>query len=125
MTCEEYGFKGRGCIGILTENGLPVEQLEILSKDVEIDGEVYTVSSNIKYENNYITEISTKVGLTDDHAKRIKMAECLSDRVIPVRAFKCFYVSSELRVPTLVVLQKYASALGKRIKVELCDQEAK
>lgn len=24
------------------------------------------------------------------------MAECLSDRVIPVRAFKCFYVSSEL-----------------------------
>lgn len=40
-------------------------------------------------------EIMTKVGLTDDHAKRIKMAECLSDRVIPVRAFKCFYVSSE------------------------------
>ena len=29
------------------------------------------------------------------------------------------------RVPTLVVLQKYASALGKRIKVELCDLEAK
>ena len=29
------------------------------------------------------------------------------------------------RVPTLVVLQKYASALGKRIKVELCDQGAK
>lgn len=29
------------------------------------------------------------------------------------------------RVPTLVVLQKYASALGKRIKVEICDQEAK
>lgn len=40
-------------------------------------------------------EIMTKVGLTDDHAKRIKMAECLSDRVIPIRAFKCFYVSSE------------------------------
>ena len=29
------------------------------------------------------------------------------------------------RVPTLVVLRKYASALRKRIKVELCDQEAK
>ena len=29
------------------------------------------------------------------------------------------------RVPTLVVLQKYASALEKRIKIELCDQEAK
>lgn len=66
LTCEEYGFKGRGCIGILTENGLPVEQLEILSKDVEIDGEVYTVSSNIKYENNYITEISTNISVDEN-----------------------------------------------------------
>lgn len=66
LTCEEYGFKGRGCIGILTENGLPIEQLEILSKDVEIDGEVYTVSSNIKYENNYITEISTNISVDEN-----------------------------------------------------------
>lgn len=36
LTCEEYGFKGRGCIGILTENGLPVEQLEILSKMLKL-----------------------------------------------------------------------------------------
>ena len=26
------------------------------------------------------------------------------------------------RVPTLVVLQKYATALGKRILIEICDQ---
>ena len=30
LTCEEYGFKGRGCIGILTKNGLPAEGIEIL-----------------------------------------------------------------------------------------------
>lgn len=26
LTCEEYGFKGRGCIGVLTKNGLPAEE---------------------------------------------------------------------------------------------------
>ena len=26
------------------------------------------------------------------------------------------------RVPTLVVLQKYATALGKRIQIDICDQ---
>lgn len=30
---------------------------------------------------------------------------------------------SGTRVPTLVVLEKYASALGKQIKVEICDEE--
>lgn len=28
-----------------------------------------------------------------------------------------------VRVPTLVVLQKYASALGKRIEIKICDNE--
>ena len=55
LTCEEYGFKGKGCIGILIKNGLPAEEIEILSKDVEIDGEIYTLSSNIKYKTNCIT----------------------------------------------------------------------
>ena len=26
------------------------------------------------------------------------------------------------RIPTLVVLQKYATALGKRIRIDICDQ---
>ena len=29
-------------------------KIEILSKDVEIDGEIYTLSSNIKYKTNCI-----------------------------------------------------------------------
>ncbi|MCD8054924.1 MAG: DUF4433 domain-containing protein [Lachnospiraceae bacterium] len=36
-----------------------------------------------------------KVGLTDSDSKQIKMAECLSAKVIPVDCFLCFYVSSE------------------------------
>ncbi|MDY3918468.1 MAG: helix-turn-helix transcriptional regulator [Candidatus Limivivens sp.] len=30
---------------------------------------------------------------------------------------------SGTRVPTLIVLEKYASALGKHIKVEICDDD--
>ena len=66
LTCEEYGFKGKGCVGILIKNGLPAEEIEILSKDVEIDGEVYTLSSNIKYKTNCITEISTSISVDED-----------------------------------------------------------
>ena len=66
LTCEEYGFKGRGCIGILAKNGLPVEKIEILSKDVEIDGEIYTLSSNIKYKTNCTTETSTSISVDED-----------------------------------------------------------
>ena len=66
MTCEEYGFKGRGCIGILIKNDMPVEEIEILSKDVEIDGEIYTLSSSVKYKNNCITETSTSISVDED-----------------------------------------------------------
>lgn len=66
LICEEYGFKGKGCIGILIKNGLPAEEIEILSKDVEIDGEIYTLSSNIKYKTNCITETSTSISVDED-----------------------------------------------------------
>lgn len=66
LTCEAYGFKGKGCIGILIKNGLPAEEIEILSKDVEIDGEIYTLSSNIKYKTNCITETSTSISVDED-----------------------------------------------------------
>lgn len=66
LTNEEYGFKGKGCIGILTKNGIPVEEIEVLSKNVEIDGEVYTLSSNIQYKTNCITETSQNISVYED-----------------------------------------------------------
>lgn len=40
-------------------------------------------------------EVMTTIGRNDDNARHIKMAECLSDRVIPVEYFKSFYVPSK------------------------------
>lgn len=56
MIHKEYRFKGRGCIGIFIKNGIPVERIEILSKDIEIDVTIYTLSLNVKYKINYIIE---------------------------------------------------------------------
>lgn len=47
-------------------DGIPVEEIEILSKDVEIDGEIYTLSSNVKYKTNCITENSTSISVDED-----------------------------------------------------------
>lgn len=40
-------------------------------------------------------DVMTKAGLTDEDSKHIKMAECLSDKVIPVECFLCLYVASD------------------------------
>lgn len=65
LSCDEYGFKGKGCIGIIIKNDLPVEKIEMLSKDIEIDGEIYTLSSGIEYKTNYIAETSTSISVDE------------------------------------------------------------
>lgn len=37
----------------------------------------------------------TKVGRNDTYAKEVKMAECLTDLIVPPKCFKCIYVPSE------------------------------
>lgn len=39
--------------------------------------------------------IMQKKGLDDDNAKQIKMAECLTDLIVPVNCFQCIYVRNE------------------------------
>jgi len=66
LSCDKYSFKGKGCIGILIKNGIPVDGINIHSKDVEIDGETYTLSSDIQYGTNCITEKSTSITVASD-----------------------------------------------------------
>jgi hypothetical protein len=66
LTCDKYSFKGKGCVGIIVKNNLPVEKIEILSNEVEINGETYKLSSNIKYGINCINENSTKLSVDVD-----------------------------------------------------------
>jgi hypothetical protein len=92
LTCDKYSFKGKGCIGILVSNGIPVDKIEILSRDVEIDGEIYTLSSNIEYGTNCISENSTNISVdvngdidtNSSYSERFKSKSSLSIHGIEV-----------------------------------------
>jgi len=66
LTCDKYSFKGKACIGILVKNNIPVDKIEILSNEVEINGEKYTLSSNMEYGINCINENSKKLSVDVD-----------------------------------------------------------
>ncbi|MEI3116797.1 MAG: hypothetical protein V8S30_01915 [Merdibacter sp.] len=74
MACEEYGFKGRGCIGILTKNDLPAEEIEILSKDVEINSNT-SWSERFKSKSSLsILEIEVAYNLFSDYSNSMSKA---------------------------------------------------
>jgi len=66
LTHDKYSFKGKACIGILVKNNIPVNKIEILSNEVEINGEKYTLSSNMEYGRNCINENSKKLSVDVD-----------------------------------------------------------
>lgn len=66
LTNNQYSFKGKGTVGILIKNGVPVKSVEILSKDVVIDDDIYTLSSEINYGENCINELSTSISVDED-----------------------------------------------------------
>lgn len=66
LTSEEYGFKGKACVGILIKNDRPVKEVEILSKDVEIEDYIYTLSSKMEYGYNCISETSTTISANEE-----------------------------------------------------------
>lgn len=43
----------------------------------------------------------------DDYAKQVKMAECLTEKIIPINYFNCIFVSSEdVKKKTIYILKK-------------------
>jgi hypothetical protein len=92
LTCDDFSFKGKGCIGILVRNGIPVEEIEILSKDVEIDEKTYTLSSKINYEKSCISVNTTSIsvdgegviGTNTSYSEKFKSKSSLSIHGIEV-----------------------------------------
>lgn len=66
LSNEKYGFKGKGYIGVLIRKNIPVDKVEILSKDVYIDGENYTLSSDITYGRDCIKEQSLGISVDEN-----------------------------------------------------------
>ena len=51
---------------LTVKNGIPVDRVDILEKDIEIDGEIFTLSSNIEYGTNCIKDKSTNISVDEN-----------------------------------------------------------
>lgn len=63
---NESGYEGNIIIAIIEKLGKPVKSIDKLSKSVQIDGENYELSMEIKYEVNKIVKSTTTIDIDDD-----------------------------------------------------------
>jgi hypothetical protein len=63
---QKEGILGSATIAILESHGKPVSQLELNSRDVEIEGETYTLERSIRISENSISESSKSITINDD-----------------------------------------------------------
>jgi molecular chaperone HtpG len=57
---------GSAVVAILESQGKPIEKIDLTSKDIEIEGVVYTLNRNLKMDSSDITQESTSITITDE-----------------------------------------------------------
>jgi hypothetical protein len=63
---KENGLEGNAKIGIIEKDEAPVKEIEKLSKNIDIDDEVYELSMEISYCQNEIEKSSSTIDIDDD-----------------------------------------------------------
>jgi molecular chaperone HtpG len=62
---NEYGIIGSASVAILEENEVPVEKIDLTARDVEIEGEKYTLEKRITIGENIISVVSKSISIND------------------------------------------------------------
>jgi hypothetical protein len=62
---KQNGLEGNAVIAFIEQNGVPVINIDKLSETVEIKGEDYELSMELKYDQNEIRKNSSSIGITD------------------------------------------------------------
>lgn len=63
---EEIGIIGTATVAILESHGKPVERIELNSKDIEVEGQIFTLEREIKLSENSIDESSKSITVSDN-----------------------------------------------------------
>lgn len=63
---KEIGILGSATVAILESHSKPVKNIDLNSRDVEIEGETYTLEKNIRLSENSISESSKSITINDD-----------------------------------------------------------
>ncbi|SFC97202.1 HD domain-containing protein [Clostridium uliginosum] len=66
LNSSEYSFRGNASIAYIVSNGIPVNKVELVSKDVLVDGECYSLSYDISYGTNCINKNSTQIEINEN-----------------------------------------------------------
>ncbi len=81
---KSLGFRGSAIIGIIEQNNLPVANIEVLSKEVELDGVNYVLSMEIYYRENRIEKDSNSIEVNDDGSIE---SSSTSDYIVKSKSF--------------------------------------
>jgi hypothetical protein len=63
---KEQGFIGSAIVAVLESHGKPVAHIELNSRDIEIEGETYTLEKTLSISQNSIDESSRTITINDD-----------------------------------------------------------
>lgn len=63
---EDIGILGSATVAILESHGKPVKKLELNSRDIEVEGETFTLERELKISINSIDESSKSITINDD-----------------------------------------------------------
>lgn len=72
-------------------------------------------------QKNVLRDTERIVNELLEERHRQRLTQCDMADITGMKASNIARFESGARVPTLTVLQKYASALGKRIELKICD----
>ena len=63
---KNAGIIGSAIVAILESHNQPTDRIDINSRDIEIEGENYTLNRNLRLSENKIIEESTSIMISDD-----------------------------------------------------------
>ncbi|UII26084.1 ATP-binding protein [Fulvivirga maritima] len=63
---QDIGIIGSATVAILERHGKPIKSLELNSKDINIEGQVYTLEKSMRISENSISESSQSITISDD-----------------------------------------------------------
>lgn len=63
---KEIGIVGSATVAVLESHGKPVSRIDLNSRDVEIEGKIYTLERSIQLAENSISESSKSITINDD-----------------------------------------------------------
>ena len=85
------GFQGNAVVTILEKDGIPVSQIDKLSKTIEIDNTKYDLSLEFKYGDNEIKKSGNNISVSDDG--QIKSSSAYSSQAHSLSKFSIHGIS--------------------------------